>query len=408
MIASLPQQIEVKTKLMPNKVGALFMKPGTAKTRPTIEMVNAVEGVDLVVWVGPLRSIKPKDGIPSIIDEINKWGGFNCPNVVYMGIETLQLSDRSYLQLYKQISTAWRCFLVVDESIKMKNFEAKRTQRMLQLGTMVEYKLILNGTPITKNLLDLWSQIEFLSPKILRMDYAEFKNTFLKYTKITKHSSGYGRSYVKEFITGIENIDYLYSLIGEYIFECDLNLEIKQYWNNYNYTLCDETKEEYEFLKEKYLDDKTLEEKNNNIFLELTQKMQHVYCCTPNKFEVLEEHFKKWQQEKHIIFCKFIRSQEEVKAAFPKAQVLSYQKESMSLNLQNYPYTIFWDKNFDWGLREQGSFRNYRTGNLEDCYYWDMTGNVGLEALFDKNVKAKTSMVEYFKKVGRENLKKEL
>ena len=47
MIASLPQQIEVKTKLMPNKVGALFMKPGTAKPRPTIEMVNAVEGVEL-------------------------------------------------------------------------------------------------------------------------------------------------------------------------------------------------------------------------------------------------------------------------------------------------------------------------------------------------------------------------
>jgi hypothetical protein len=36
------------------------------------------------------------------------------------------------------------------------------------------------------------------------------------------------------------------------------------------------------------------------------------------------------------------------------------------------------------GLREQGTFRNYRTGNLEDCYYWDMTGDVGLEALFDK------------------------
>jgi hypothetical protein len=56
MTASLPQQIEVKTKLMPNKVGALFMKGGAAKTRPTIEMVNAVEGVDLVVWVGPLRT----------------------------------------------------------------------------------------------------------------------------------------------------------------------------------------------------------------------------------------------------------------------------------------------------------------------------------------------------------------
>jgi hypothetical protein len=133
--------------------------------------------------------------------------------------------------------------------------------------------------------------------------------------------------------------------------------------------------------------------------------MQHSYCCTANKFEVLREHFKKWPEEKHLIFCKFIRSQEELKKAFPKAVVLSYQKESMSLNLQNYPYTIFWDKNFDWGLREQGSFRNYRTGNLEDCYYWDLTGDVGLEVLFDKNVYAKTNMVAYFKKVGRENLK---
>ncbi|AIT65709.1 hypothetical protein IY36_04090 [Flavobacterium psychrophilum] len=399
--------MEVKTKHLTNKAGALFMKPGTGKTRPTIELVNSVKDVDLVVWVGPLRSIKPKYGLPSIIDEINKWGGFNCQNVVYMGIETLQSSDRAYLQLYKQISTAWRCFLVVDESIKMKNFDAKRTQRMLTLSQMVEYKLILNGTPITKNLLDLWSQIHFLSPLILRMDYAEFKNTFLKYTTITKHLSG-RKSYTKEFITGIENIPYLYSLIGEYIFECDLNLDIKQVWNNYNYILCDENKQEYEELKTKFLDNKTLEEKNNNIFLEMTQKMQHIYCCTPNKFEVLREHFKKYPEEKHIIFCKFIKSQEEVKKAFPKATVLSYQKESMSLNLQNYPYTIFWDKNFDWGLREQGTFRNYRTGNLEDCYYWDMTGDVGLEVLFDKNVSAKTNMVDYFKKVGRENLKKEL
>ena len=403
----LPQQIEMKAKHLENKCGALFMKPGTGKTRPMVEIVNSVKDVDLVVWIGPLRSIKPKEGLPSIIDEIEKWGGFDCSTVVYMGIETLQLSDRQYLQLYKQIATAWRCFMVVDESIKMKNFEAKRTQRMLELSKMVEYKFILNGTPVTKNLLDLWSQIQFLSPEILRMGFSEFKDTFLKYTKVTKSISS-TRSYTKEFITGIENIPYLYSLIGEYIFECDLDLEIKQHWNNYNYFLCDETKEEYNYLKEKYLDDKTLEEKNNNIFLEMTQKMQHVYCCTENKFKVLEEHFKKWPEEKHIIFCKFIRSQEELKERFPKAQVLSYQKESMSLNLQNYPYTIFWDKNFDWGLREQGTFRNYRTGNLEDCYYWDMTGNVGLEALFDKNVKAKENMANYFKRIGRETLREEL
>jgi hypothetical protein len=37
-----------------------------------LEMVNAVEGVDLVVWL-VLRS--HQDGLPSIIDEINKWEG---------------------------------------------------------------------------------------------------------------------------------------------------------------------------------------------------------------------------------------------------------------------------------------------------------------------------------------------
>jgi hypothetical protein len=37
-------------------------------------MVNAAEGVDLVVWVGPQKH-QPKDGLPSIIDEINKWEG---------------------------------------------------------------------------------------------------------------------------------------------------------------------------------------------------------------------------------------------------------------------------------------------------------------------------------------------
>jgi len=99
MIELLPQQKGVIEKFLPLKVGALFMEAGTAKTRPTVQLANSVKDIDLVVWVGPLRSIKPKENITSIIDEINKWGGFDCPNVVYIGIETLQSSDRQYLDL---------------------------------------------------------------------------------------------------------------------------------------------------------------------------------------------------------------------------------------------------------------------------------------------------------------------
>jgi hypothetical protein len=59
----------------------------------------------------------------------------------------------------------------------------------------------------------------------------------------------------------VENIPFPVFFDWRIYFECDLNLEIKQYWNNYSYTLCDETKKEYNYLKEKYLDDKTLEER---------------------------------------------------------------------------------------------------------------------------------------------------
>jgi len=396
-------QLTAIDKLQQYKVGALFMEAGTGKTRPTIELVNSVSEVDQVFWIGPLRSIKPKEGLPSIIDEINKWGGFNVP-VTYTGVESLQNSDRIYLELYRKIEKAYNPFIVVDESLKIKNHDAKRTGRVIELGKMAQYKLILNGTPITRNLLDLWSQMEFLSPKILNMPMAEFKNTFCCYTTVTKRLGGF-KQYTREFITGYENIDYLYSLIKHYVYECDLKLDISQYWNTIFYSLDEECENEYNLLKAKYLDNEMLQWKNNNIFIEMTQKMQHVYSCTEEKFDVLKEHFKTFPEEKHIIYCKYIDSRELCEKTFPKATVLSYQKESMSLNLQHLPYTIFFDKNWDYALRHQGSRRNYRAGQEYDCRYWDLTGNVGLESLIDKNISKKTSQAEYFKGITKKELK---
>jgi hypothetical protein len=66
-----------------------------------------------------------------------------------------------------------------------------------------------------------------------------------------------------------------------------------------------------------------------------------------NKFEVLENTLKLGQKKTYIIL-QVHKITGRTERSFPKAQVLSYQKESMSLNLQHYPYTIFWDKNFDW------------------------------------------------------------
>lgn len=401
----LPQQKTAKQHLLDWKVGALFMEAGTGKTRVAVELVNDSD-CDLVVWVGPLRTIRTEEGVLSVTDEIDKWGGFKA-KVVYCGVESIQASDRIYMELRSVMEQHNKVFIVVDESLKIKNAEAKRTKRLLELSTMAEYKLILNGTPLSKNLLDLWSQMEFLSPKILRMSLREFKNTFCCYTKITKSFGGY-KAYTKEFITGYENIDYLYSLIRHYVYECDLHLNITQNYTEIRYTVGEEEKEQYNYLKTMYLDDEMLEWKNNNIFLEMTQKMQHAYSCTEDKFAKVDELFETIPEDRTIIFCKYIDSRQACEVRYPKAKVLSYQKESLGLNLQDYNHTIYFDKIWDLALRIQSGRRTYRTGQEYDCKYYDLTGNVGLEYLIDKNIEKKVGMTEYFKGKTKEEIKEEL
>ena len=57
--------------------------------------------------------------------------------------------------------------MVVDESTTIKNPRAKRTQHLIKLAPLADYRRILTGFPITKTPLDLYSQCYFLSPNLL-------------------------------------------------------------------------------------------------------------------------------------------------------------------------------------------------------------------------------------------------
>ena len=80
----------------------------------------------------------------------------------------------------------------------------------------------------------------------------------------------------------------------------------------------------------------------------------------------------------------------------------------MGLNLQNFNYTIYFDKIWDLALRIQSGRRTFRTGQEYDCKYYDLTGDVGLEHLIDDNISKKVSMTEYFKGKTKEQLKEVL
>lgn len=398
----LQHQSEAKRHLEEWKVGALFMEAGTGKTKVAVDIVNA-SPCDFVLWIGPFQTIRTGN----VTNEVDRQGGFNMP-CSFVGIESIGGSDRIYLNTVEDLKSYEKPFVVVDESLKIKNAEAKRTKRLLEIGKIVEYKLILNGTPLSRNLLDLWSQMEFLSPLILNMSLAQFKNTFCEWTRVTK-SNGW-RTYSKEYVTGYENVDYLYSLIRHYVFKADLKLGISQHYRSKAYYIDEDSREEYARIKEIFLEDEMLEWRNNNIFLEMTKKMQHAYCCTGDKIDQVKSILAEEEVDpsKTIIFCKFIKSRELCERLFPECLVLSYQKDSLGLNLQEYNVTIYFDKVWDFALRTQSTRRTFRTGQERDCLYYDLTGDVGLERLIDRNIGKKVTMSEYFKKATKEQLKKDL
>lgn len=391
----LPQQIQSKKKLSTKKVGAFFMEPGTGKTRPVFELVRDLNP-DCVVWFTPFQT---KENLRL---ELNKWGKHS---IHIEGIESIQNSDRIYIEIHNKIEKASRPVLVVDESLKIKNSDAQRTKRIHTLSALVEFKYILNGTPISRNLLDLWTQFEFLSPSILKMTETQFKNNFCEYKTLTIHNASMQRTRTKEWIVRYHNLDYLYALIEPYVFECDLSIEIGKQYINIDFELQPDEKTAHEEIIEKILDNEWLMAKPN-FFLELTQKLQNNYSRSSEKLKFTREIINANNAEQVLIYAKYIETQELLKKEFPGVKILSFQKHSFGLNLQQYNHTIFFDKVWDYALREQAERRTYRTGQSQECYYYDLTGNVGLEKMINTNIARKADLLKEFKKLSLEEFKK--
>lgn len=99
------------------------------------------------------------------------------------------------------------CYLIVDESNLVKNHLAKRTQNIIRLAEKCKYKMILNGTPITRTEQDLYAQWYVLDWRILGYkSFWSFSANHLEYDDT-------GR--VRKCL----NTDYLTEKIGPYSYQ---------------------------------------------------------------------------------------------------------------------------------------------------------------------------------------------
>ena len=85
--------------------------------------------------------------------------------------------------------------------------------------------------------------------------------------------------------------------------------------------------------------------------------------------------------------------------------MLSYQKHSFGLNIQEYNRVIFFDKMWDYALLEQAERRVFRTGQKEDCVFYNLTADVGLDRLIDDNISRKADFLHEFKKLSLQEQK---
>ena len=342
---------------------------------------------DYVLFLVPFQTKK------NLHDEIKKWN-FSLPYRIE-GVESLSNSDRLYLELREEVGKHMHPFVVVDESLKIKNIHANRTKRIMDIGKGAYYKIVLNGTPISKNVLDIYTQLEFLSPKILNMSYYEFLDTFIAYTV------NYYPHYQFK-VDGNCNIDYLYSLIKPYVFESKLSLGIGQHDHEITYMI--DNRAAYYQAKDTMLG--CYGDMGDLEFLATTQKMQHSYSLDTGKIRALDD----LMEDIHgstILFCKYVQTKAELSQRYPQCLVITYGKGSLGLNLQDYQNIIFVDKTWDYAQLEQAKRRIYRTGQGKEVNFYYMTGDVGLEKLMDKSIKGKTTILDLFKSASMKKKRKE-
>lgn len=68
--------------------------------------------------------------------------------------------------------------IICDESQRIKTHDAQQSKAMHKLGDLARYKLILSGTPVQNNAVDLYSQYRFLDPTVFGSNFYKFRNRF--------------------------------------------------------------------------------------------------------------------------------------------------------------------------------------------------------------------------------------
>lgn len=179
-----------------NKGFGLLFEMGCGKTLTAIAVMGTgykLGRLKRVLIVAPTSvcAVWPK--------EFQDYAAFPFTVKVLLGTKAQRLKDLSDLQRfpYQHLKVAvinyestWRegifealddfdpDMIICDESQRIKTHDAEQSKAMHQLGDKARYKMILSGTPVQNEAVDIFSQYRFLDPTIFGTNFYAFRGRY--------------------------------------------------------------------------------------------------------------------------------------------------------------------------------------------------------------------------------------
>ncbi|RCX20852.1 SNF2 domain-containing protein [Anaerobacterium chartisolvens] len=407
------------------------MEPGTGKTRIALQLIynRLLKGkINNVIWLCPC-SVKEDM-------QFNISGHISDASIIHIyGIESLSQSDRLYFKLL-DMAAKTKSYLVVDESDLAKNHFAKRTRRIERLAELCPYRIILNGTPVSKSEADLFAQWYILDKRILGY------NSFWSFAANHIEYDEYGRP------RRCLNVDYLSRKIEPYTYtvtkkEC-LALPEKRYMQR-SFSLTQEQAQHYEETKDMLLSN--VDEFDSTTIYKLFTGLQlicsgkHVLRINPliskpffdnphdnPRIQTLLEVLNSFENEKVIVWCKYKHEIDEIKQVLTQAfspevitefhggiglksrykQLERFRDTAnfllanktcggYGLNLQFCNNSVYYSNDFNWATRSQSEDRIHRIGQDKEVNLFDICARSKIDTRILKNLWRKESLSDSFK-----------
>jgi SNF2 family DNA or RNA helicase len=386
------------------KVGALFMKMGTGKTRVAF-MLSDYNDINELIYIAPFSAID------NLKNEKEKWNP-KSP-ITFIGYETISESDSSYIALIQRINEQKeKRMIVADESIFIKNDSSLRFKRLCEIRKSCQYALILNGTPITKNEWDIYNQMYFLSPKIFNMTREEFLSTFFCHVTYKKRNEKQHDFWKFSEV----NADLLKKMIDPYVFRCDLDLAVRE---SEEKIMIQCTLTDYQESKERYLS-RYLKEGRSSEIINMLSYLNHLSSLADEKcskvaltasgrraivfygFKDEGEKIKKMMNGECFMIDGSIGKDDRSKTIelFSKSNkplLISFGCGSYSLNLQFCSEIIYSSLTFDYGRFEQSKFRIKRIGQDHPIRYTFILTDCGINKMIMENLDRKANLEDLVK-----------